>query len=567
MDNDQPMNTPHPASFLDHVPQPLGFGTSGLRGLVTDITDLEAFINVKGALRQLLAGGDIRPGSTVVVAGDLRPSTPRILRAAAAAIDDLGLAIEYAGHIPTPALAAYAMSRRCASVMVTGSHIPFDRNGIKLNKSAGEVLKSDEAGIIAEIGRVRVEQYGLSERSSKFDAAGMLKRAAELPPLSRAAENCYIERYQNCFSPRSLAGLRVLVYEHSAVGRDLLAHLLRSLGATVETAGRSESFIPIDTENVTGEQLEQLRQLAIAATTSGEGPHVIVSTDGDSDRPLVAAVSTATSGSKVESLVHFLPGDLLGLVTADFLGVDAVAIPISSNDAVERGLLARGVQVRKTRIGSPYVVAALESWRDSGEALRIAGWEANGGFLTGSALTIGNAILPALLTRDAVLPILANLSAARQHGFDLRGLWNGLPARYGCSGLLDDFPRSASQALMAQLMPAGTYTEVTFDDCDRFPEPAGETARIEHLDAAARASWQEKKTLLEQYFKPEDGFADVVRLNVLDGVRVYFRNGDVAHLRPSGNAPQMRVYANSDSQARADRIVELALGVVHLAAE
>jgi len=42
-------------------------------------------------------------------------------------------------------------------------------------------------------------------------------------------------------------------------------------------------------------------------------------------------------------------------------------------------------------------------------------------------------------------------------------------------------------------------------------------------------------------------------------VRVHFHNGDVAHIRPSGNAPQLRIYANSDSQARADQIVELGL--------
>jgi phosphomannomutase len=42
-------------------------------------------------------------------------------------------------------------------------------------------------------------------------------------------------------------------------------------------------------------------------------------------------------------------------------------------------------------------------------------------------------------------------------------------------------------------------------------------------------------------------------------VRVYFHNGDVAHIRPSGNAPQLRIYANSDTQARADQIVGLAL--------
>jgi phosphomannomutase len=46
---------------------------------------------------------------------------------------------------------------------------------------------------------------------------------------------------------------------------------------------------------------------------------------------------------------------------------------------------------------------------------------------------------------------------------------------------------------------------------------------------------------------------------VLDGVRIYFTNGDVAHIRPSGNAPQLRIYANGDSQERADRIVQLAV--------
>ena len=46
-------------TFLNYTPVPLAFGTSGLRGLVKDITDLEAYINVKGALRYLLSIGDI----------------------------------------------------------------------------------------------------------------------------------------------------------------------------------------------------------------------------------------------------------------------------------------------------------------------------------------------------------------------------------------------------------------------------------------------------------------------------------------------------------------------------
>ncbi len=79
------------ASFLSYTPVPLAFGTSGLRGLVKDITDVESYINVKGALRYLLSTGDIRAGSRVVIGGDLRPSTDRIMRACAQAIVDYGL--------------------------------------------------------------------------------------------------------------------------------------------------------------------------------------------------------------------------------------------------------------------------------------------------------------------------------------------------------------------------------------------------------------------------------------------------------------------------------------------
>jgi len=37
-----------------------------------------------------------------------------------------------------------------------------------------------------------------------------------------------------------------------------------------------------------------------------------------------------------------------------------------------------------------------------------------------------------------------------------------------------------------------------------------------------------------------------------DGVRVLFDNGDVAHVRPSGNADELRIYTVADTQARAD---------------
>src|SRR5690242_3816404 len=437
-------------SFLEYAPVPLAFGTSGLRGLVTDITDLEAYINVKAAVRYFSNIGDIRAGGRVIIAGDLRPSTDRIMRACAEAIIDSGCQLENAGKIPTPALIAYAVSTQRAGVMVTGSHIPFDRNGIKVNKSVGEVLKSDEAGIIREVDLVRREEYGRSATESAFDAAGMLKRAPDLPPVDCSAEETYARRYLRSFS-RGLSGLRILVYQHSAVGRDILPRILSELGAEVITAGRSETFVPIDTENITEEQLNRLEDLAIAAEAGGQPLHAIVSTDGDSDRPLVTAVLSDAERQPGARRVRFLPGDLLGIVVAEYLRADAVAVPISANDAVERRMNERGVLLRKTKIGSPYVVSAIDELRRAGAHARIVGWEANGGFLLGSAIAFGAAELGALPTRDATLPILANLFAAAEQRVGLAALWDRRPARFGRAGLLDDFPVAASRAILACL--------------------------------------------------------------------------------------------------------------------
>ena len=546
-------------SFLDYAPVSLTFGTSGLRGLVKDITDLEAYINVKAALRYLLSIGDIHASNGVVIAGDLRPSTDRIMRACAQAIVDLGCQVENAGKIPTPALISHAISARRAGVMVSGSHIPFDRNGIKLNKSVGEVLKQDEPGITREVERVRVEEYSRTATKSAFDASGMLKQSPDLPPIARAAEEAYVRRYLNSFTCGGLSGLHVLVYQHSAVGRDILPRILRELGAEVVTAGRSETFVSIDTENITDEQLNRLEELAVAAEASGRPVHAIVSTDGDSDRPLLTAVLTAAEVHPGGRRVRFLPGDLLGIVVAEYLRADAAAVPISANDAVERRMGERGVSLEKTQIGSPYVISALDKLRRAGTHARIVGWEANGGFLTGSDIAFAAETMVALPTRDSTLPILANLFAAAEQRIGLAALWSWLPARFGRAGLIDNVPVPVSQAILARLIPPGDTIEVELDGAGRVIDRSRPDAMPTPLAEPATADWQQRKATLTRFFTPALGFDDIVRINVLDGVRVHFHNGDVAHVRPSGNAPQLRIYANSDSQARADQIVELAV--------
>ena len=62
---------------------------------------------------------------------------------------------------------------------------------------------------------------------------------------------------------------------------------------------------------------------------------------------------------------------------------------------------------------------------------------------------------------------------------------------------------------------------------------------------------------LESLFTRQMGFGMIIRLNYTDGVRITFTNGDVAHLRPSGNADEFRIYAVADTQARANSITKM----------
>jgi len=57
----------------------------------------------------------------------------------------------------------------------------------------------------------------------------------------------------------------------------------------------------------------------------------------------------------------------------------------------------------------------------------------------------------------------------------------------------------------------------------------------------------------------ESGLGQVTEIDVTDGLRLTFETGDVIHLRPSGNAPQFRVYSNASSQKQANHLADAAI--------
>lgn len=468
----------------------VAFGTSGARGLATEMTDRVCYAYTQGFLQYLESVAELRrQGEAVAVAGDFRPSSPRIMEAVCRAAEDMGYRPIYCGHIPSPAVALLGLVQKIPAIMVTGSHIPDDRNGIKFNKATGEVLKDDEKGMAAQI--VELDD-------AKFDAAGNFTQPTVAPrPVDSAAGEAYVARYLQAFAPDALQGYRVGVYQHSAVGRDVLVQIFSGLGAKVTPLGRSDKFIPVDTEAIRPEDAELARDWAKTGQFDA-----LVSADGDSDRPLVS-----------DENGNWLRGDVAGILCAHFLNADSISTPVSCNTAVEK--CGWFPTVRRTRIGSPYVIASMLEASKSG-AQRVVGYEANGGFLLNSDLVLDGKPLRALPTRDAVIVQLGILLTAKRSGKKVSELVAALPARFTASDRLKNFATEKSAAILKRFN-LGSF--------------AADSAAIEQLLGSLAGK--------------------VAAIDRTDGLRVTFANAEVVHLRPSGNAPEFRCYTEADTEARA----------------
>ena len=233
----------------------------------------------------------------------------------------------------------------------------------------------------------------------------------------------------------------------------------------------------------------------------------IVSTDGDSDRPLI-------SDEKGE----WLRGDVAGILAASYLGAESISTPVSCNTAVEK--CGRFNDVRRTRIGSPYVIASMMNASASG-LQGVVGYEANGGFLTNSPFNLFGNTLAALPTRDAVLPALCILLLSIQEKTSISALLKQLPQRFTLSDRIQNFPTGQSARILKQMADVAT---------------------------------------VEDIFGKE--FGALESMNHTDGLRVTFQSGEVLHMRPSGNAPEFRCYNEAGSPERVKEMQERSMEIL-----
>ena len=123
------------------------FGTDGLRGRAGEFPLDPASVRLLGReLGRRLSGG--RP-ARVVVGGDTRESTPRIVADLAAGLADGGCGVASAGrHHDARRRGARARDRRGAGVAVSASHNPYEDNGIKIFGPDGRKWPDEEEELL-----------------------------------------------------------------------------------------------------------------------------------------------------------------------------------------------------------------------------------------------------------------------------------------------------------------------------------------------------------------------------------------------------------------------------------
>lgn len=453
----------------------IAFGTSGLRGPADDFTNNVCAAYIISFIKHISSLFEFQ---NVYIAADLRKSSPRITQACVRAIELGGKNPIWAGNVPTPALAAYAMARNSPAIMITGSHIPETYNGIKFYRPDGEFLKEDEAPV-----RHLAEEL--------LNIAFGEQPATMSEPIVDVAEE-YVSRTIDAFGQNALTGMKIGIDLHSAVGRDLLVRIFGGLGAEVYPFHRMEKFVAVDTE-----ALDPVDLFRAAKLIEKHELDAVISTDGDGDRPLV-----------IDNQGRQINGDVLGIVTARYLGAKTVVTPLSTTSALEESGWFENI--RRTRIGSPYVVAEMSQ----GLMHPVVGFEANGGFLLGDDVTLNSGLLRRLPTRDSVLPAVAVLVQAKEQGIRLSQMVATLPSRF---------------------MKADRVKEV----------PAGRAASFLH---ALETSQSFRSSFSPLIAKPET-------ISTVDGVRMTFSNGDTVHFRQSGNAPEMRIYIETGAADKTNKIL------------
>ena len=462
----------------------------------------------------------------IAVGRDSRLSGPSLQRAVLTGLVAMGAVAADCGMASTPAMFMATVLPGCdfdGAVMITASHLPQNRNGLKFFTREGGLESADIKELLrrAEAGPEAARLHG---RLASFDI---------LTPYTAMLRQRIITGVNG--GERPLAGLKIAVDAGNGAGGFYATRVLAPLGADISASVYLEpdgSFPTVKAPNP-----EDPNAFTLAFDLANKtGANLILATDPDSDR-LGAAVRRrdgrfqVLTGNQIGSiLIHYILSTRNEQGTLPGNGL--VVRSIVSTRMADAICAYYGVELREVLTGFRFISEQIAESLETKEHTFLFGFEESYGFLSGCFSRDKDAICAAMLLAEA----------ATVYEFQGESLYDVLQEMYAKYGFYGEAVKSytlkgkeglekiagAMRALRAdKIAQFGGVRVVKSEDI--------QTGTITYPDGREEKCPLPKSNVL-RYFTEGDGWLCV---------------------RPSGTEPKLKLYIGAKGSSEAELKAEL----------
>lgn len=344
----------------------------------------------QAAAQVLLKDSNSMDWPRCIIGRDTRSSGDMLEAAFAAGMASVGVDVQLAGVIPTPAVAYLTRTSGAAvGVVISASHNPFHDNGIKFFGGDGYKL--------ADATELAIEQSLLSSDRIEESTRAKPGKVGRISQLEGAVDQ-YIHSVIDGLSTdtKFLSGIKVALDCANGASYKSSPAVLEHLGAELEVRFNEPNGVNINADcGATHDE-------AISALVRESGAQVGISHDGDADRLIMCdETGSALDGDEVLAIAA------TSLAKRGLLTDNSIVATIMSNFGLNDTLSALGGQVIRTGVGDRYVIEAM---REKG--LNVGG-EQSGHLIFHDFSTTGDGIV-------AAVQILQIMAAEEQPLSELR---------------------------------------------------------------------------------------------------------------------------------------------------
>lgn len=314
------------------------FGTSGIRGDGEKLFTNQFCFDLGRAFSIFLKNHDCI--GKIGIGYDPRGSSPRIKDAFSSGVIYEGREVLDEGVTPVPAQNALLLADPSfmGSVMVSGSHIKADLNGVKFFAFSEEILKVHEA---------EIEKIYFNEKAK----VAFTDKSEAISPDYQAVDD--YKEYLLSKAKKPYLFWKIVVDPGNGAQSDVMPWILRQLGFEVVEMNASVQAELICRDSEVEGAFQDLQDRVVK-----EKADLGIAYDSDGDRVIF-----------VDEKGQFITGDYSGTLIALDQPGENVVTPINTSKLIE----LVGKKVSRTKVGSPFVVAKMKEVKAS------FGFESNGG--------------------------------------------------------------------------------------------------------------------------------------------------------------------------------------------